>query len=151
MLGKPTPQEYEILNQYYERNKDQIAAVEIDPTLRDITAVILLDDGTLVGSMSLYNIRPGDTAEFGVSIFDPRGIFKVIPDSIEFLGRSFDLPLQKIYCRIHKSNVKALTTAINGGFFIEDNSDVVTLSMTREQFEKRCIELCNKRPNNQEQ
>lgn len=148
MLAIPTQDEFEILTRYYEQNKNQVAAVEINPNLPEITAAILSNDGTLVGSISLYNIVVKHTAEFGISIFDKKGMWRMVPDTIAFLKKAFELPLEKIYCRIRKTNTKAIAAAIKGGFFIEKEDEPMILTMTHEQFEKRCHVLCSSNQNN---
>jgi RimJ/RimL family protein N-acetyltransferase len=83
---------------------------------------IRLDDGTLVGSVFLFNINlPCRKAEIGIHIFDRRGIS---PGGLmafqECLRESFEkIGLNRVYGRIYPENKTCISCAEKLGFVYE--------------------------------
>lgn len=136
LLCIPREQDILILTNFYRQNP-QLNTGGFDSNLPELMVSICLDDKSLVGSISLFNITK-ESAEFGMSVFSRQYTSLVVPAATRFLFTAFkEIGFQKLYCKIFKANTRALTSALKAGFFIEKNDNPMVLSMTYEQFERR--------------
>lgn len=117
-----------------------------------ILAMITTDDDTPVGILELSSIdHENKNAHFGIMIADSsKGSRFFLRATKSFLNRCYkDLDLHKIYFRVPIDNTHALK--VNRYFgFVEEGvdresvyingrfKDIVVMSMTKEEFERKC-------------
>ena len=139
--------------EYIDNIDDPITVTEIYPCFPPpIRLGIRLNDDALVGTIILFNINGKcRKAEIGIHIFDPRGTligYKVLK---RFIAEAFkNLPLNRIYARIHSDNERCLRCAKYIGFqqegterqslFVCDKfKDIVVMSILKDDIQKEGI------------
>jgi RimJ/RimL family protein N-acetyltransferase len=110
---------------------------------------IRLDDNTLIGVMSLFNVNPlSRKAEFGLTVFKLNTFLyhAMYPEVRTFLEECFKrLDLNRIYVKIHSDNTRCLSSAKKMGFRYEGTEkqsllvcgkykDIVTMAILKNEF-----------------
>ena len=140
-----SPEELE----YIDNLDDPQTLGEICEYLPCIRVGIRLDDNTLLGTMTLFNINPqSHKAEFGMHILDSRGTLGAAREAKKFLKEAFErLNLNRIYIRVHYDNERCLSCVKRFGFRYEgterqsllvcgEYKDILVFSILREEWLK---------------
>ena len=135
--------------QYIDSLDDPQTLGEICEYLPCIRVGIRLDDNTLLGTMTLFNINPqSHKAEFGMHIIDSRGTLGAAAEARKFIKEAFErLDLNRIYIRVHHDNKRCLSCVKRFGFQFEGTEkqsllvcgefkDIHVYSILRSDFER---------------
>jgi RimJ/RimL family protein N-acetyltransferase len=133
----------------FENHFDPMTRTEIYSRTPMIRVGIRLDDNTLIGVMSLFNVNPlSRKAEFGLTVFKLntflcRAMYKEVR---QFLEECFNrLDLNRIYIKVHSDNARCLSSAEKMGFQYEGTEkqslfvcgkykDIVTMAILKNEF-----------------
>jgi hypothetical protein len=112
-----TPEELE----FFSSLNDPMTIGELCEYLPWIRVGIRLDDNTLVGSITLFNINGfSHKAEFGMHIIHPKGTLVAAKAAKQFIKEAFErLNLNRIYARVHHDNTQCLNCIERFGFKFE--------------------------------